>query len=407
MMSPTRGFSPLRLVCSSISRKNRAKAYFFTHPGIFGHIKAPEISLGGDGADQATITLTFRRDDTVPESGDKSVGTQTSPDSKYYYYSGPPAHPQLRSTIINDWKMSWQVKVRKQNIENIMDDLVNKHEDPNDPTYLTPGLVQGLKSVSSKLFTVSSIFCLMEAVTMVNSFKIVDQTGKPPSLGLTQDIMNDVTKYFQGLATANQEANTSGPGVPTPENPFVLGYGITQSTQDLASVNPDASWQNTPACFIPSRFDLTTQRGSREGINTLNYCFLTMNTKDPNQNPDDNVSRHINVDTLHDAGNLQQSLFDMVGANGGDAMMAWSKHLFWDQFVINQLASVFWIDPWAILKNFMSARGVQSWSYSNGPSDNVTTDNNHEWRRRADFQTNAVEQSGSGLYGAELWNKGK
>jgi len=161
--------------------------------------------------------------------------------------------------------------------------------------------------VDPRLFTVSSIFCLIEDDLFVESFNVFEPGSSVPSTDSdANDMMKNLSNYWKGMRTAAANSGKGGDGATNPDNPFILGYGLMQDIQNLANINPDASWENTPAFMIPNSFDLTTTKASSlPGLNTLNYCMTTHTSKNPGQDQ----PRQVDNQNDRNAGRLEHNFF--------------------------------------------------------------------------------------------------
>lgn len=131
--------------------------------------------------------------------------------------------------------------------------------------YLHPSTVDQLqKAIDNKSFQPASLFCLFETGHLARSFQMADATGKPVT------DQQAVSNFIIGLTTRfappppGADIATPGNGLPTPDNPFVLGYGIRQ-------VDPEPLPQ-TPQ-FDPQNFQFSVTH-QPNGFGTLNFLML-------------------------------------------------------------------------------------------------------------------------------------
>lgn len=272
--------------------------------------------------------------------------------------------------------------------------MVARHKDPNDPTYLPPGVENYLSSnVDPQHFTVSSIFCLFESTKFVNSFEVLTQNNTKPEDSTINDLMDHIVKYLSGLGAKSK------PEIPTPDN-FVLGYGITQETQKLSDVKRDATWRDTPAYFMPATYDLSTTKASKEGNNSLNFCMVTHRSKGPN-----NDWRHVNINENKNAGNLVKSFSDRTNKFNDDAIMAWSREIFWKKWVLEEIWPTMYRDSALLLDDFVRRRGLKDYNPNWSDSDAVIRPN--FWERNLTWKTDYIyEGRQGGLYWKYLWMDG-
>ena len=128
--------------------------------------------------------------------------------------------------------------------------------------------------VDSNVFTVSTIYCLFEHQEMINSFTILDENRKVVKGDVVASAMDHLTAYFLGIQQTHGSAQV-------PENPFILGYGISQKPPQESSDKARENQKKTLPYFIPKQFVLTVTPG--DGLNqkwsttsgTINYCMLT------------------------------------------------------------------------------------------------------------------------------------
>ncbi|KAF4496982.1 aldehyde dehydrogenase (NAD+) [Fusarium agapanthi] len=134
----------------------------------------------------------------------------------------------------------------------------------------------------------------MQSGRLIQSFKLLDESGNIPKDAKTTDGKTvNVKKLIEGFQTTLIQKfinnNTSKPGVATPDNPFVLGYFVSQEKAGLATVNPAAAKANLPTPeFIEAKSfgcKLSPSRSFCQG--SLNYCMLTHRAKKPPYHKED------------------------------------------------------------------------------------------------------------------------
>ena len=141
-------------------------------------------------------------------------------------------------------------------------------------------------------------------------------------------------------------------GAPTPDNPYVLGYGLSQKVPDLAQVNPDATPDSTPKYFIPKGYQMTVTPGytwsgaqrqdSKYTRGTLNFCLFTFR-EDNDPNPVRKPEKTIVAQNAN-SGKLSQTLFDLTKTSENDGVMGFAEDLIWAKFFGPLLANAYHID---------------------------------------------------------------
>ena len=194
-----------------------------------------------------------------------------------------------------------------------LEDNLNSHHTPDLLALALPaGTVREItKYVKNESFLVSSIFCLMESAKITNTFRIADDTGNSKVSG------SWTTAFIRSLsAWLGVDSPAGTDGLPTPRNPFVLGYGIRQTIPPSPGV----------PLFAPLFFQFTTSaaqpgKPKRPGSSTLNFCIKT---RDKNA-----------IDTHADgnAGLFSPSLMERVAyvPEEADGVMAVSNGLVFDE----------------------------------------------------------------------------
>ena len=140
-------------------------------------------------------------------------------------------------------------------------------------------------------------------------------------------------------------------GTLIPDNPFVLGYVITNLKEVAVRGVP-------PIDFIPRQSDLTTT-GNKSSLSsrgrsnplitngTLNCCLLT-HCSDPD---DTQCETNPVVMTTSNAGFLSESLFKTTKATSGDGILAFTEDLVVQKFLIQMIRPELWVDPKDLLGN--------------------------------------------------------
>ena len=263
--------------------------------GIAGFIECPKVRFrpsiadptGADATSKyknAHLEITFKKDD------------QTGQSSKVRYLD-PEEPGSLAEFILDGHTVSWAVKIARRDVEDVMNSkgfsctqgttilltntlpaIIKASQDPQQSVLAHDGLTKQLENyVDTQAFTVSSIFCLFEEQTMVDSFKLLGPDRKPVTTTVAKEAKIRIVDYFSNL----QEEIGSGSAVPVPENPYILGYSISQKIKPTCATDTSASLKNTPSYFKPKQFNTTVTPGEGLGqqwittSGTLNFCLLT------------------------------------------------------------------------------------------------------------------------------------
>ncbi|KAJ3535988.1 hypothetical protein NM208_g6909 [Fusarium decemcellulare] len=305
--------------------------------GIVGHIRSPKIDLHNTSTpNTARISLTFEQVD----------GTET-PNSVYNYWVGKGRNAKIKTTVINEWTMSWEAKLGQANIKNIVEELIEPAKSNTKPEVLHPKLLSALDKVSSKHFTVASIFCICEAAQLANTFQLRDDKGEFVDESLLGGFMLRVSRYFSSLQQKIR------PGGSTPDHPFVLGYGLSQEIQDIKEILTDTK-DDTPKYFIPRDYLVTTtpgEKGSNYTGGTFNFCISTHREDDGEPKRE---AIRTDPETNANAGRLQKTFFDVTKTREQDGIMGFCRDLIFDKFLCDVLARPFHINIGEIFKKAMS-----------------------------------------------------
>ena len=204
-------------------------------------------------------------------------------------------------------------------------------------------MVAKLKTVDSSKFLATSLFCLFESTKIVNSFEFFNPNLQKNPDGLTGDDPT-LTEVVNGIATYFKQLSSQSDGKPTPDNPFVLGYGIVAKRSTSAQKAVDGLI-NTPY-LVPKLFHLTVTGGDKVHTKgTLNYCILTHRSQGT---PESSVD----MKNDHGLGIFPQTLFETTSSNGtsggADGIMAFSKRVFSDFWLHSQIAAKFKVNPGAL-----------------------------------------------------------
>jgi hypothetical protein len=199
-------------------------------------------------------------------------------------------------------------------------------------------VVDLLKTFSSNVFRVSTIFCALEEGAVAQSFKLFDKDGK-------ERTKENYAKPFM-ISFATSVANRSNAQL---QNLFVLGYTISQTSPSMAQYAPDIAShpQPTPSVFIPRSFGVTLSGGDSYTKGTLNFCMLTNRWKAPPKFETDATGRSTNIETAG-AGLIQPTFFDTMKVHAqpasADGIMVFSQDIFVNHWIGGLVAPGFRID---------------------------------------------------------------
>jgi hypothetical protein len=194
----------------------------------------PNIHLESGDSQQASLEFRFRKDENTSQS------------STFTYWQDG----NKKVVTLYNWSASWVCDIKTSQIQNVMETLIQPSKQSLDvnPAVLQPNMQISLEqiAVKSKDFMLSSLFCVLESQTLDSSLLVHDRDGK--------DAPAEVYKALKELLMhhVDEVAKQAPAGVPTIQNPFVLGYGVVQQPASVAAAgNP------TPPAFIPREFDLS------------------------------------------------------------------------------------------------------------------------------------------------------
>ncbi|ORX91991.1 hypothetical protein K493DRAFT_409035 [Basidiobolus meristosporus CBS 931.73] len=339
-----KGYAPLPqtqyLINHDFSLHELTKSGAPRKDGIEAHIACPKVrfrappeSTGAVCHRSAYLELIFRRDESAPEGKKDSVFT--------FWNTDGDDGPFLDKQVINDYTVTWQVNLGRKHISDVQKDLLDPSTDKGSAITMPDKAATALGNyVDPSLFTVSSIFCMFEESTLVNSFMLRDPSGKPvQSLEdgrLMANLMNSMALYYTTMQKTQKVT-----GAPTPDNPFVLGYSISEALPDLKDFDENIDESKTPVYFKPRQCDITTTEGERSGNNpittsgTLNFCMFTHRAGN-----NDNIQ--VDQQDLN-AGLFRPTFFDKTKTlgkvvfngkeQGHDGIMAFSKGIFCDHWL--------------------------------------------------------------------------
>jgi hypothetical protein len=281
--------------------------------------------------------------------------------------------------------------------------IIDPAQKLDNPAALKDRATEQLKKyVNSQIFTVSTIFCLFEEKSMTDSFLLLDPDRQPIRGTALSDARHQVTLFF-GEVTDEWKDNK---GVPfaTTENPYILGYGISQKRVDIAAIVGDGvSTADTPDCFKPKQVSLSVTPGEVKPewtctSGSLNYCLLTHRDSAEGHGPVDIDEADLN------AGIITKNFFDVTktmgrtldpqGAmQGHDGIMGFSKGVFSDIW-LRSIAEQLLVDPSSNEYKDTIAKGLQKDSKDvtitlNDFNKPVASSNG--WKMSGNWRTNMME----------------
>ncbi|KAG5796115.1 hypothetical protein H9Q69_004848 [Fusarium xylarioides] len=333
--------------------------------GLDGWILCPKVEFGGqkvtDEVDKyrlAVIRFKFRK----AEDWELDDNPGKNRDSVFRYKEVVDQDEDGRDVfewpevVINGWEISWRVLIDSQNIQDVMSELINPANSSNSQICLTKDAKKGLKAVDSSNFQVSTIFCAMQSSRLIQSFELLDETGKIPEDAKTTDgntvNVKELIEGFQNtLIQKFINSNTSKPGVPTPDNPFVLGYSVSQEKADLATVNPAAAKANlpTPDFFVPKYFRCNLSPLSSFCQGTLNYCMLTHRAKKPPYHKENGLERVVDYG-IDGAGRFKENVFSRMKTRAtpgsAEGALFFCQDIFVNHWIGSSVAPLFLPDSW-------------------------------------------------------------
>jgi hypothetical protein len=239
-----------------------------------------------------------------------------------------------------------------------------------------------LRSLDTSMFQVSSMLCEMKHDVILKSFKIRNEMGA--ELINVQDIKGqdvDLGKLLQNFASMISAKYVHVDAeIPTPDNPFVLGYTISQEKPEQQHTNQEAfaKQTETPAYFAPMSCKSTISGPNSMSRGTLNYCMLTNRSFEPpfiGQFGGGNPRSEIELSSQ--AGQFEKNTFGraMIRAKPGsaDGILVFSQDIFVNHWIGSSVAPRFYLPPGEIAKNVATAI--------------KTTYPNNNWAQSLDFSS--------------------
>ncbi|KAJ5949442.1 hypothetical protein N7454_001026 [Penicillium verhagenii] len=231
------------------------------------HIGPPRIQFHPSKQRIATITVDFLHDEDF-EGPDKDSILQ-------YWVEG-----RSKRLTISGWQMSWEVEITQEVIDNPDISLLQPAKNPIKHIVMEQKSIEQLEkhleapTLSPSHFTVAAIFCRISSSPHVpGTFQFTPPEGVQvaDSWPRTAALAAIWMEFRRRLAALDSR-------LPTPQNPFVLGYSLTQKVPDITDLNSGLdNPSKTPPYFVPRECHITTTAvpGDVYTSGTLNFCFQT------------------------------------------------------------------------------------------------------------------------------------
>jgi hypothetical protein len=281
-------------------------------------------------------------------------------------------------------------------------DILNLANDPNHPVVLPEKTKEKFKeladitakpqAVDSRTFLASSIFCLFQSTQIANSFKLTNGEG----VTLKVEDFQTINTFSKTISTYFTTMKNSG--LPTTQNPFILGYAITQKIPQLSDVTgpgtkdkPAPTTDKTPKYFIPRRYDIsvTPPPGGFGVPGSINFCLQTYR---------DDEKEQVNVDIIKTPNvgcsfyTPQQNIVPGGLSTNHDGVMLLSKGLFLDKFAVGAFNPAFWLNPASILKS-LGCSTVSDFYRNN----ETFSEDKPRWERTQSVVGNPIESRASAV----------
>jgi hypothetical protein len=226
---------------------------------------------------------------------------------------------------------------------------------------MAPGVLSELEGLKPTIFTVSTIFCTFQSSKIAQKFELRDPTGALYNSQGSTAIMDHVAKHFHQLSVKSEEAKAKG--LPTVDNPFVLGYGISQDIKKLEDIDKKLSRASTPRYFVPNWFGLAASNDP----SALTFGLLTYRDREEDK-------RKIRPEDTN-AGKPDVNYFNTVRVpvNAHDGLMIVSKGIFFDLFVKQTLVNALWSRPKTAYSGFWDELGMQNLNLNDGGNPQETS----------------------------------
>ncbi|EGO53343.1 hypothetical protein NEUTE1DRAFT_126670 [Neurospora tetrasperma FGSC 2508] len=293
-------------------RPNDGLFFLESDKWIEGEIDAPFVTFGEEEGNYRCVRVNLRF-----KSG-----------KLHYSINGHQVKADLGGSTL-----SWLTDLSHKEVGNVMQNIVALSKKRESHTLVAQPVLDKFQEVSEQNYTVTALFCLFQSTKVVNSFKFIDFKGvNKTQTAASNEAANLLSSYFQALTERSQIAST-------PNNPFVLGYGLTQ---ELAAQTAEqkARAENVPY-LVPKRFDLSVTKGDGDySKGVINYCILT-------RRPSGVSESNISIKEDPGAGFWQNgnTPFKRVRADGmssgADGVMAFSRGIFRDFWLKEQFLKYF------------------------------------------------------------------
>jgi hypothetical protein len=340
--------------------------------GLEGYVCCPQIDFSGgtisDSADKyrmAVIKFKFRKlEDWELDDDDKAKGKRADSVLIYKQLADQDEYGndiyEFPEVIINGWEISWVAQIDKQDIQNVLADIIEPAASTESKVSINKALNDRLTSVNSSNFQVSTIFCAMQSARLLRSFSLVDENGNAPSnlkntkgepvvyKNLVEELKNMLVAKFTPTGGDNNSVKK-----PTPDNPFILGYTVSQEKPSAEKVNAAAAAANipTPVYFVPKTFRCNLSPESVYSGGTLNYCMLTHRAMNP---PDFNGPGQVRYvdDGVDGAGRFKENVFARLKSKAEpgsiEGALFFCQDIFVNHWIGSSVAPLFYIGPWDI-----------------------------------------------------------
>lgn len=202
----------------------------------------------------------------------------------------------------------------------------------------------------------------MQSARLIQSFTLLDQNGNEPTeiknrkgeLLENQNLVEELRNMLVSKFTPGKNASKPLQG-PTPDNPFVLGYTISQKKPELKEVNSAAKEAKipTPAYFVPERFRCNLSPKSGYSGGTLNYCMLTHRALKPPNFTESGQVRYVD-DGVDGAGRFPQNVFARVKSKAEpgstEGALFFCQDIFVNHWIGSSVAPLFYLSPEVVTK---------------------------------------------------------
>ena len=389
--------------------------------GLDGYVCCPQIEFGGetilDNVDKyrmAVIKFKFRKaedweiDHDKEQKGKradsvltyKQVADQDENGNDIYEY------PEV---IINGWEISWVAQIDRKDIKDVFEEIIKPAKSTESNVSISEGLKEGLESVNSSNFQVATLFCAMQSARLLRSFSLVDENGNVPTNikntkgqpvvneNLVEELKNMLVAKFTPAGGDDDSMKR-----PTPDNPFILGYTVSQPKVPEVQFNPAATAAKipTPAYFIPKTFRCNLSPKSVYSKGTMNYCMLTHRANNPPNFDSTGKDRYVD-DGVDGAGRFPENVFarvkSMAVPGSVEGALFFCQDIFVNHWIASSVAPLFYISPGNIApkiarlieKNYNQVNVVGAMTFNQDYRDPT-----RELKRGSDYKMTNSFQSG-------------